>query len=275
MCQTPEEALRAVQRAMQERVFGDAGRRVVIEEFLDGEEASFHVLVDGERAVPLLPSQDHKRAYDGDQGPNTGGMGAYAPAPVVTPAVHARIMRDIVQPAVAGMAARGTPYRGVLYVGLMIVDEQPYVLEFNVRFGDPEAQCLLVTLAEDLLPLLEAAAAGTLRGPAVAQLPEAAVCVVMAAAGYPGPYETGQPIAGIEEAARLPNTWIFHAGTAVREGKLVTNGGRVLGVTSRAPTLAGAVQQAYAGVARIHWPGVHYRRDIGQRALRRSVCGNP
>ncbi len=268
VCRTPEEALLAVHRAMQERVFGEAGRRVILEEYLEGEEASFHVLVDGERALPLVPSQDHKRVYDGDQGPNTGGMGAYAPAPVITAALQERIMAEIVTPTVQGMAARGTPYRGVLYVGLMIVDGHPYVLEFNVRFGDPEAQCLLVVLADDLLPLLVGAARGTLADMHVTQIPEAAVCVVLASEGYPGTYAKGLPITGVEEASRLPNTWIFHAGTAVQDGRLVTNGGRVLGVTAQAPTLAAAITQAYAAVERIQWPGVHYRRDIGHRALR-------
>ena len=267
VCQNKDEALQAVRRAMQERIFGDAGRRVVLEEFLDGEEASFHVLVDGQNVVPLATSQDHKRAYDGDQGPNTGGMGAYAPAPVVSDALQQRVLSDIVMPTVGGMAARSMPYRGVLYVGLMIVEDRPYVIEFNARFGDPETQALLMLLDDDLLPLLDGAARGQL-GDARAQfLPAAAVCVVMAAEGYPGAYSRGMPITGIEAAADQPNAWVFHAGTDERDGHLVTNGGRVLGVTARAGGIAEAIAEAYRAVECIQWPGRQFRRDIGRRAL--------
>ena len=267
VCQSQVEALQAVRQAMQERIFGDAGRRVVLEEFLDGEEASFHVLVDGQNVVPLATSQDHKRTYDGDQGPNTGGMGAYAPAPVVSEALQQRVLSDIVMPTVGGMAARGMPYRGVLYVGLMIVEDRPYVIEFNARFGDPETQALLMLLDDDLLPLLDGAARGQL-GDARAQfLPAAAVCVVMAAEGYPGAYSRGMPITGIEAAADQPNAWVFHAGTDERDGHLVTNGGRVLGVTARAAGIAEAIGEAYRAVECIQWPGRQFRRDIGRRAL--------
>lgn len=268
VCQTQAEALRAVHQAMRERIFGAAGERVVLEECLLGEEASFHVLVDGERVLPLASSQDHKRAYDHDQGPNTGGMGAYSPAPVLTEGLHERIMHEIVMPTVHGMAARGTPYRGVLYTGLMIVDGRPYVLEYNVRFGDPEAQPLMVRLADDLLPLLDGAARGNLAGLRAAFAPEAAVCVVMASAGYPGTYATGEPITGWEQVASLAHTWVFHAGTALHAGRVVTSGGRVLGVTARARTVADAIERTYQAVAHLQWPGVHFRRDIGQRALR-------
>ena len=267
VCRNPDEALQAVRQAMQERIFGDAGRRVVLEEFLDGEEASFHVLVDGQNVVPLATSQDHKRAYDGDRGPNTGGMGAYAPAPVVSAALQQRILDDIVMPTVNGMAARGMPYRGVLYVGLMIVEDRPYVIEFNARFGDPETQALLMLLDDDLLPLLDGAARGQLGNTRVQSLPAAAVCVVMAAPGYPGSYPRGMPITGIEAAAAQPNAWVFHAGTDERDGRLVTNGGRVLGVTARAAGIAEAIAGAYRAAACIAWPDVHFRRDIGRRAL--------
>ena len=267
VCQNQDEALQAVRQAMQERVFGDAGRRVVLEEFLDGEEASFHVLVDGQNVVPLATSQDHKRAYDGDQGPNTGGMGAYAPAPVVSEALQQRILGDIVMPTVGGMAARGMPYRGVLYVGLMIVEGRPYVIEFNARFGDPETQALLMLLDGDLLPLLDGAARGQLGSTRAQSLPAAAVCVVMASEGYPGAYPRGLPITGIEAAAEQPNAWVFHAGTDERDGCLVTNGGRVLGVTARAAGIAEAIAEAYRTVEGIQWSGVHFRRDIGRRAL--------
>jgi len=270
VCQTPHEALQAVQQAMQQKIFGDAGRRVVLEEFLDGEEASFHVLVDGETVLPLATAQDHKRVYDGDRGPNTGGMGAYSPAPVITAALHQRIMSEIIGPTVRGMAARGMPYRGVLYAGLMIVEERPYVVEFNVRFGDPETQPLLVRLHNDLLPLLEGAARGHLGDLQADYRADASACVVMAAEGYPGAYAKGTPVVGVEDAERLENTWVFHAGTDVQAGRLVTSGGRVLGVTTRAASLASAVTQAYHAVEHIQWPGIYYRRDIGYRALQRA-----
>jgi phosphoribosylamine--glycine ligase len=241
-----------------------------LEDYLVGEEASFHVLVDGEHVVPLTPAQDHKRIYDADQGPNTGGMGAYSPAPVVTGAVSERIMTEIIAPTVQGMAARGMPYRGVLYVGVMIVEEHPYVVEFNARFGDPETQVLLVRLADDLLPLLDGAARGQLRGLRADVVSDAAVCVVMAAEGYPSAYAQGLPITGLESVAESADTWVFHAGTAVSDRRIVTSGGRVLGVTARAPAIALAVQQAYQAVAQIQWPGAHYRRDIGFRALQRA-----
>ncbi len=271
VCQTADEALQAVHRLMHERAFGAAGDRVVLEEFLAGEEASFHVLVDGERVVPLASSQDHKRVFDNDQGPNTGGMGAYSPAPVITDALHTRIMAEIIEPTVGGMAARGAPYRGVLYAGLMIVDGDPYVIEFNVRFGDPETQPLLVRLASDLFPLLDGAARGCLDDVQADYVPEAAVCVVMAADGYPGSYATGLSIAGLEEATQRDKTWIFHAGTRLNNGQVATNGGRVLGVTARGPSIAAAIEQAYHAVREIHWPGVHYRRDIGHRALQHQM----
>ena len=269
VCQNRDDALRAVRQAMQERVFGEAGQRVVLEEFLDGEEASFHVLVDGRNVVPLATSQDHKRAYDGDQGPNTGGMGAYGPAPVVNERLRQRVMDDIVVPTVDGMAARGIPYRGVLYVGLMIVENRPYVIEFNVRFGDPETQVLLMLLEDDLLPLLDAAVRGQLGSEKAQSLPGAAVCVVMAAQGYPGSYPRGMPVTGVEAAAEQPNTQVFHAGTDARDGRLVTNGGRVFGVTAYDSGIAEAIAGAYRAVECIQWQGREFRRDIGRRALRR------
>ena len=269
VCHTPDEALQAVHLAMRERVFGEAGDRVVIEDLMVGEEASFHVLVDGERIIPLPSAQDHKRASDHDQGPNTGGMGAYSPAPVLTEGLQARVMADIVEPTVQGMAALGTPYRGVLYTGLMIVDNAPYVVEFNVRFGDPETQPLLVRLESDLLPLLDGAARGDLEGQTLSVTPEAAVCVVMASEGYPGPYAKGRPIAGLDTLDALDQTWAFHAGTALQDDCITTNGGRVLGVTARGDSIATAIERVYEAVGQIHWPGVHYRRDIGHRAMQR------
>ena len=270
VCQTRLEALQAVQQAMQQKIFGDAGCRVVLEQLLEGEEVSFQVLADGERVLPLAVAQDHKRVYDGDHGPNTGGMGAYSPAPIMTAELHRRVMSEIVEPTIGGMAARGMPYRGVLYVGLMIVEGRPYVIEFNARFGDPETQPLLVRLHNDVLPLLDGAARGHLDGLQAEYHADASVCVVLAAAGYPGVYTKGVPIVGVEAVERLDNTWVFHAGTDVQAGHLVTSGGRVLGVTTRAASLASAITQAYHAVEHIQWPGVHYRRDIGYRALQRA-----
>lgn len=268
VCHTSEQAIQAVQQVMQQRVFGDAGRRVVLESYLEGEEVSFHALVDGEVVLPLPSSQDHKRVHDHDEGPNTGGMGAYSPAPIMTAALQRRIMADIIRPTVQGMAERGTPFRGVLYAGLMIVDGQPYVIEFNVRFGDPEAQPLLVNLADDVLPWLDGAARGCLTGLRASPVSESAVCVVMVSGGYPGSYTTGFPITGLEPASRQDDTWVFHAGTALQDGHTVTAGGRVLGVTARAASVALAIDRAYHTVEQIQWSGVHYRRDIGYRALR-------
>jgi phosphoribosylamine--glycine ligase len=270
VCRTFAQAQQAIALAMRQRVFGPAGDCVLLEQFLNGEEASFHVLVDGENVLPLAVTQDHKRIYDGDLGPNTGGMGAYSPAPVITPEIHGEVVRRIVRPTVTGMAARGTPYRGALYVGLMIVEGRPHVIEFNARFGDPETQPLLVRLHNDLLPLLEGAARGNLRGLHTEYRNDASVCVVMAAPGYPGKPTVGSPIIGVEEVERMEDTWVFHAGTAVKNMQLVTSGGRVLGVTTRAATLASAIAQAYRAVEHIEWPGAHYRRDIGYRALHRD-----
>lgn len=272
VCHTREEALEAVHLAMVERVFGEAGDRVLLEAFLPGEEASFHVLTDGERILPMPTSQDHKRVFDNDQGPNTGGMGAYSPAPVITDALQARILDEIVEPAIRGMASRGTPYRGVLYTGLMIVDGDPFVVEFNVRFGDPETQPLLVRLDEDLLPLLDSAAQGGLEDRPLAITPDAAVCVVMASEGYPGSYPKGLPVEGLERAATEEQTWVFHAGTAWQADQITTNGGRVLGVTARGASVATAIERVYHAISGITWPGVQYRRDIGYRAMRRMTA---
>ena len=264
ICPTVAEATRAVDELMRGRVFGDAGTQVVVEEFLEGEEVSFMALSDGTTVLPLATSQDHKRVHDGDRGPNTGGMGAYSPAPVVGPALHERVMREIIEPVVRGLARQGTPYVGVLYAGLMVQGDRAKLLEFNVRFGDPEAQVLLVRLRSDLVDLLERATAGRLAGASVDWDPRAAVCVVLAAEGYPGAVERGRPIAGVDEVTEAV---VFHAGTRRRDGVLVTDGGRVLGVTALGDTIEQAVTEAYAAVARISWPGMHYRQDIGQRAL--------
>ncbi|MGH8305762.1 MAG: phosphoribosylamine--glycine ligase [Steroidobacteraceae bacterium] len=264
-----EEALAAA-RAMFAGQFGAAGHEVVIEEFLPGEEASFIVLADGTHILPLASSQDHKRRDDGDRGPNTGGMGAYSPAPVVTSAMHARVMSEVVEPAIRGLAADGMPYTGFLYAGLMIApDGTPNVLEFNCRFGDPETQPILMRLKSDLTVLCEAALAGRLDTVSAQWDPRAALGVVMAAAGYPESAATGEVIEGLERAAQLPGK-IFHAGTRLESGKVVTNGGRVLCAVGLGAGVAEAQRQAYALADSVRWPGVQYRRDIGYRALARQ-----
>jgi phosphoribosylamine--glycine ligase len=267
--ESADEACEAIDRIMRKRQFGDAGRTVVLEERLAGEEASFHVVCDGTRAVALAPAQDHKRVGDGDRGPNTGGMGAYAPAPVVTSAVHDRVMRDIVEPTLGGMAAEGTPFRGVLFVGLMIEAGVPRVLEYNVRFGDPETTVLVPTYGGDWFDLLDAAARGALPRTPIALPARAALSVVMAAAGYPAKVRTGDRIEGLH-GSFPEGAFVFHAGTArAKGGEVVTSGGRVLAVGASGSTLEQAASLAYEAVARIRWEGEHHRRDIGRRALSR------
>lgn len=269
VAQTVEEANNAVREMLTGNAFGDAGSRVVIEEFLEGEEASFLVITDGKEVISLASAQDHKAIFDGDQGPNTGGMGAYSPAPVVTTQVHAAAMEQVVQRAVDGMAAEGCPYRGILYAGLMIKDGQVKTLEFNARFGDPECQPLLMRMKSDLVPLLLAVAEGSLAGRVIEWHDQAAVCVVMAAEGYPGDYPKGDVITGIEAAEELEQVKVFHAGTAEKDGAVVTAGGRVLGVTALGEDVAAAIAQAYRAVDRISWRGVQFRSDIGKKALGR------
>jgi len=271
VCDGPAEAEAALAEIMGERRFGEAGARVVIEDRLQGEEASYYALSDGEHVVTLAPAQDHKRALDGDRGENTGGMGAYAPAPVVTEAVEKRILEEVVHPAIRGMAADGHPYQGVLFVGLMIAaDGAPHVIEFNVRFGDPETQPLMLGLDGDLLPLLEASARGGLEQAAPIGFRDAAVCVVLASGGYPRGYETGKAIAGLDAAGADEQVVVFHAGTRRgAAGGYETAGGRVLGVTARGASVAEARERAYAAADRIAFEGCHLRRDIGDRALAR------
>ncbi len=249
--------------------FGEAGAELVIEEHLEGEEASFFALVDGERALPLVSAQDHKRAHDGDTGPNTGGMGAYSPAPVMTEALSARVMDEIVLPTVAAMKARGTPFKGVLYAGLMVKDGDAKLIEYNVRFGDPETQVLMMRLNSDLLPVLLATAEGRLdRSARLDWCDEAALCVVMAAKGYPGAYAKGSEIKGLDAAGADPDVEVFHAGTKRDGDRILADGGRVLGVTARGADIKAAQTRAYEAVAKIDWPGGFCRRDIGWRAVR-------
>ena len=273
ICPTVAEALAAVDAIMRARCFGEAGARVVVEEFLTGEELSFMAVTDGTTVVPLAPAQDHKRVRDGDQGPNTGGMGAYSPAPIMTPALRAHVMRDVLEPVVRGLAKRGIKYTGVLYAGLMVQGERAKVLEFNARFGDPETQVVVPRLRSDLVDLLLRTCDGTLGDARVDWDPRAAVCVVMAAEGYPEHVVKGQPITGLEALRSWRDGAVFHAGTRRVDGRLVTDGGRVLGVTALGDTIGGAIAEAYRAVERIHWPGVHYRRDIGHRALARVAGG--
>ncbi len=271
ICHTVKEAEAAVNEILRSRIFGEAGARIVIEEFLEGEEVSFIALTDGRTVLPFASSQDHKRAFDGDRGPNTGGMGAYSPAPVVTPAVHHRIMEEIMKPVVGALAEAKIDYRGVLYAGVIMTEAGPKVLEFNARFGDPECQALLIRLRSDIIDLMDACIDGTLDQVHVDWDARAAVCVVLAAGGYPGAYEKGKVIRGLESLRGWQNGMVFHAGTAQRGQDLVSNGGRVLGVTALGASVRDAVQEAYWAVDHIDWDGMQYRRDIGHRALEKHA----
>jgi phosphoribosylamine--glycine ligase len=267
VCPTLEAADAALAQCMERRDFGDAGATVVVEEFMVGEEASFFALSSGASVVPLAAAQDHKTVFDDDRGPNTGGMGAYSPVAAVDARMHARVMAEIVEPTLAALATRGAPYQGVLYVGLMLTKEGPKVVEFNCRFGDPECQPIMMRMEDDLVPLLAAVAHGE-RLPAPrpwTNAGRASVCVTMASGGYPGKYQTGREITGVVDASALPGVEVFHAGTARRDGALVTAGGRVLGVTALGDTLPDAIRRAYDAVRLIHFEGMHYRTDIGRR----------
>ncbi len=267
---TFEQAAQAVTTILVDKAFGEAGDSIVIEEELIGEEASFTVLTDGTYCLPFVSSQDHKMSHDADTGKNTGGMGAYSPAPVMTPELHNYVMEQVVYPTINGMRQIGSAFKGVLYVGLMITDTGPKVLEFNCRFGDPEAQVLLTRLKSDLVTLLMACIDGTLAQHAhVEWHDDAAACVVMASGGYPDPYQTGEIITGLSEAAAIQGVNVFHAGTKHSDQNVVTDGGRVLGVTATADGLHNAIQRAYQGVAAIQFANAHFRNDIGYRALER------
>jgi phosphoribosylamine--glycine ligase len=260
------DAVPAVDEMLSGARFGDAGRRIVIEECLKGPEVSFFVLTDGRVAMPLGSAQDHKRALDNDQGPNTGGMGAFAPSPLMTAALEQQVMETIVHPVLAGMRAEGHPYRGFLYCGLMLTRKGPMVIEFNARLGDPEAQVILPLIDEPLLPLLDAAAAGSLPDRPVRLSHEPRVGVVMASGGYPGTFQVGKAITGLDDAAGLDGVEVYHAGTSLTGGTIVTSGGRVLTVVGRGNDFKAAVARAYAGVERIRFEGAHYRTDIGKKA---------
>ena len=266
---TEAEAITAVQDMLAGNAFGDAGHRVVIEEFLQGEEASYIVIVDGEHILPMATSQDHKAAYDGDKGPNTGGMGAYSPAPVVTPEIDKRIMQEVIEPTVKGMAAEGNPYTGFLYAGLMITaDGTPRVIEYNCRFGDPETQPIMMRLKSDLVELCNAALDKKLDQTPIEWDPRPALGVVLAAGGYPGDYSKGDVISGIPAATA--DSKVFHAGTAEKDGQIVTSGGRVLCAVALGDSVSEAQAKAYKVVEQISWNGMSYRKDIGHRAISRE-----
>lgn len=270
ICADRREAEAAVEAFLVRKTLGEAGDKVVIEEFLDGEEASFMVLTDGEHILPLASSQDHKRAFDNDQGPNTGGMGAYSPAPVVTPEMHERIHEEILAPLLLGLKTQNILYRGVVYVGLMITQDGPKVLEFNARFGDPECQPIMMRLKSDLIALMEATIDGTLEKIDPEWHDDPAVCVVLCAGGYPGPYAKGKEIHGLQKLKNWQSGFVFHAGTVTENGRCLTSGGRVLGVTARGATIAAAVNEAYRAVEEISWEGMHYRKDIARKALKKA-----
>ena len=268
VAQTLDEALLAIDDAMIKNVFGTAGTSVVVEEFMEGEEVSFFALCDGEYAVPFTAAQDHKAVYDGDKGPNTGGMGAYSPAPVIDAAMQDRIMHEIIHPTVNAMRAMGRPFTGVLFAGLMMTRTGPRLIEFNARFGDPETEVMLLRLKSDLLALLFATTKGMLDGIQIQWHNHAALCVIMAAKGYPGAYQKGTLITGLDDAQTVPNTVVFHAGTECNTtGDILANGGRVLAVTGSGTTIAEAQTSAYEAVKKIDWPEGFCRRDIGWRAI--------
>ncbi len=265
------QAYEALDWIMVERIFGAAGDKVVIEECLMGEEVSMMAITDGDAIVPLLPSQDHKRILDGDRGPNTGGMGAYSPVPIVTADFTHEVVNTIIAPAVEAIRDLGIPYRGVLYAGIMVTEQGPKCIEFNCRFGDPEIQAVLPLMESDLVPILQGVVDCTLEHAEISWRAGAAVCVVAASSGYPGSYETGKPITGLEGAAQLKDCLVFHAGTRIEAGRIVTDGGRVLNVTGLGSDVREAADRAYEGLSHIHFEGIHYRRDIAAHAIKSVV----
>jgi phosphoribosylamine--glycine ligase len=264
-----DEAMNALKLIMKDRIFGPAGDRVLIEQCLRGEEASFMVFTDGKTIVPMVSSQDHKRIFDGDKGPNTGGMGAYSPAPVVTEELERVVMERVMKPVIRALRAEGITYKGILYAGLMIDKGNPYVLEFNCRLGDPETQPVLSRLETDFVDIAVAITEGRLADVPVSWKKDPAVCVVVSSEGYPGKYRKGDVIAGLDEAAKIEDVHVFHAGTAFKNDAIVTSGGRVLGVTATGETIAAAKQKAYEAVAKIRFEGMHFRKDIADRAIGR------
>ncbi|MGB0065843.1 MAG: phosphoribosylamine--glycine ligase [Terracidiphilus sp.] len=275
ICPSRATAAEAAQGLFSGSLLGEAASQVVVEEFLEGDEVSFLCLSDGQHVAPLVPAQDHKRIGEGDTGPNTGGMGVYSTDTLLDPAMSEWILRHIAEPTVAGMAEEGTPFTGVLYCGLMMTARGPQVLEFNARFGDPETQAILVRLDSDLMDALEACVDGRLAKTTLCWSQGASACVVASSGGYPGSYKSGLPIAGLAAAAQVPGVEVFHAGTALKDGQVVTAGGRVLGVTAAADTLADALARAYQAMEEIGFEGMYYRRDIGHRALKKQPASSP
>ncbi|HAX45610.1 MAG TPA: phosphoribosylamine--glycine ligase [Nitrospinaceae bacterium] len=267
LCNNGAEARSAIESIMRDKAFGEAGDQVVVEEFLTGQEVSLLAFTDGKTVLPLDSAQDHKAAFDEDTGPNTGGMGAYSPAPVFTDDLKEQVINEIMNPTVRAMAKEGRQYRGILYAGLMLTESGPKVLEFNARFGDPETQPIMMRINSDIVPVFEACIDGTLAKCSLQWKPEPTVCVVMAAKGYPGAYEKGKEINGLDSADNQGNTVVFHAGTRMNGGKVVTNGGRVLGVTALGIDIGAAIKSAYSAVEKIEWDGIHYRKDIGNKAM--------
>ena len=265
LCRNSEEGLNAVNTIMKDKSFGEAGEKVVIEEFLEGQEVSVLAFSDGNNFLLMDSAQDHKAALDGDKGPNTGGMGAYSPAPIFTNLLRQKVSEKIIHPLIRAMKSEGRPYKGILYAGLMLTKNGPKILEFNARFGDPETQPLLVRMESDIVPLFEACIDGTLDQFELHWKPELSICVVMAAKGYPGSYKKGKEILGLNEAAALPDVVVFHAGTKAEAGKVLSSGGRVLGVTATGSDISSASKKVYSAVDKIKWDGIHYRKDIGHR----------
>ncbi|MCL0085473.1 phosphoribosylamine--glycine ligase [Thermodesulfovibrionales bacterium] len=265
-----EEVVDALRLVMKERIFGDAGNRVIVEQYLEGEEVSFMAFTDGSTIIPMVSSQDYKRVFDNDEGPNTGGMGAYSPAPVITRELESIIMERIMRPAISGLKAMGIKYKGVLYAGLIIDNGNPYVLEFNCRFGDPEAQSILSRLNTDIMDIFMAITDERLSDINIEWSDEAAVCVVLASEGYPGKYKRGKVIHGLNDVRDMDNVVVFHAGTAFNDNEIITKGGRVLGVTATGKDINGAKERSYEAVKRIHFEGMHYRKDIANKALNRQ-----
>jgi phosphoribosylamine--glycine ligase len=268
ICDSRPMAIETAEELLSGRLLGAKEPHVLFEEFLEGDEISFLCLSDGKHVVPLAPAQDHKRIGEGDTGPNTGGMGVYSTDAMLDPSMTEWILRHIAEPTVLGMAEEGTPFVGVLYCGLMMTPRGPQVLEFNARFGDPETQAILMRLESDLVDALEACVDGKLAETELRWSPGASACVVASSSGYPGSYKTGLPITGLADAAKLPNVQVFHAGSALKEGQVVTAGGRVLGVTAVAPSLEEALARAYEAIKLVHFDGIYYRNDIGHRALK-------
>lgn len=268
VAETLDQALEGLKLIMKEKVFGEAGNRVVIEECLTGEEASYMVFTDGETIIPLASSQDHKRVFDNDTGPNTGGMGAYSPAPIVTKEIETKILEKVIKPTIYGLKSEKIKYKGILYAGLMIKDEDVYVLEFNCRLGDPETQPIMMRMTNDLLEICLALSEEKLSAIKPQWQDNASVCVVLASAGYPGSYEKGKLITGLDEVKKLDSVYVFHAGTAFSGSDFVTNGGRVLGVTALGEDIKSAKKLAYKAIEKIHFEGMHYRKDIADKALK-------